>query len=632
MRNVDIKQVDIKGFGSILDLTYNLYRPGLNIIVGENGVGKTTLFNAIFWCLFGRTTKNVVNSDIPTLKEYRGKGFKGTYVSIDMEIDGHPYKVVRTYRNKHSFPYLVDPSGLTMIDKVKEIDLLNEVKLADSQRILESKLGIDATTFQNSVFFGQNTDRLMDSPDGDKRKIFEDILAHIVSDLDTIKNKVQEDRREQTNENNKVINKINREEGRLTALQDQYEHLGKDEEHAREILNAKLAEINKRIDSEVDMGRRAKKSNEEANKEYARVVEVEAKIRKRIKMVESKYNFREIEERYINYSSEHQSLQRSIQQTRDTVTKITTINEGDTCTVCGSIVTSDTIERVTKEAEESAKEAERQVQEMRKEMYQVKQNMEAAKKQLDIRNTLETLKEKHRLAKDQLESIRNTVETNNYTLKTVKERIQYLNERYAELEDEYEETIKKIEHIKDEIDKQEAIVTELKVESKKYEDKIKYLDWWSRVGLGSGGVTTYLYESILVAFNKALTRYSEVLGMAVRLTIDKTKKSRPFLLECYDKGVYKNYKSLSGGEQQRVNIGILFALYEVISSKTVTMNILLLDEVFEGLDEVGTSMVFEIIKMYQDKSIYVITHNKDKVTDGVEFIQVTKDDNGTIYD
>ena len=51
--NLVIKKIEINNFKGITDLKLN-FTDNKNILEGENGIGKTTVLDAITWCLFGK--------------------------------------------------------------------------------------------------------------------------------------------------------------------------------------------------------------------------------------------------------------------------------------------------------------------------------------------------------------------------------------------------------------------------------------------------------------------------------------------------------------------------------------------------------------------------------------------------
>ena len=71
-----------------------------------------------------------------------------------------------------------------------------------------------------------------------------------------------------------------------------------------------------------------------------------------------------------------------------------------------------------------------------------------------------------------------------------------------------------------------------------------------------------------------------------------------------------DFNRVSGGQQQRVNVCIAFAMHDLVSSSKTSINLLVMDEKFEGLDADGTEAAFELIRAKaEDKSVYVITHS-----------------------
>ena len=76
----------------------NEARPAL----GSNGAGKTSLWDAMCWCLYGRTPDGLRNPDIKPWS-----GAKRTRVTLDLSCDDKPFVVVRTAR----------PNSLTVNDE-----------------------------------------------------------------------------------------------------------------------------------------------------------------------------------------------------------------------------------------------------------------------------------------------------------------------------------------------------------------------------------------------------------------------------------------------------------------------------------------------------------------------------------
>ena len=75
----------------------------------------------------------------------------------------------------------------------------------------------------------------------------------------------------------------------------------------------------------------------------------------------------------------------------------------------------------------------------------------------------------------------------------------------------------------------------------------------------------------------------------------------------------KAYENLSGGEKQKIDLIIQFSIRDMLSSQLgFTSNILVLDEVFDGLDLNGCNRVIDMIASLSDvKNIFIVTHRKD---------------------
>ncbi len=75
----------------------------------------------------------------------------------------------------------------------------------------------------------------------------------------------------------------------------------------------------------------------------------------------------------------------------------------------------------------------------------------------------------------------------------------------------------------------------------------------------------------------------------------------------------RSYENLSGGEKQKIDLIIQFSIRDMLSKHLgFTSNILVLDEVFDGLDALGCSKVIDMISNLSDiKNIFIVTHRKD---------------------
>ena len=87
-----------------------------------------------------------------------------------------------------------------------------------------------------------------------------------------------------------------------------------------------------------------------------------------------------------------------------------------------------------------------------------------------------------------------------------------------------------------------------------------------------------------------------------------------FNLEITNRNAADTYEGNSGGEKRRIDLGVALGFNDFLASRSgKRFNILLLDEVFEGIDEDG---LYYVIKVLEDiarrkSSVLVITHRDE---------------------
>ena len=114
-KNVDFIGTFIDGYKSIQEMEFDFEQPGINLIKGMNGVGKTSVFEAMFWCLYGESLKKLLSDSVATKLEYRPEGYKGTRVRNLFKVNGSIYEVVRHFQFKGKTKSLLNKSGIEVV-------------------------------------------------------------------------------------------------------------------------------------------------------------------------------------------------------------------------------------------------------------------------------------------------------------------------------------------------------------------------------------------------------------------------------------------------------------------------------------------------------------------------------------
>ena len=214
----------------------------------------------------------------------------------------------------------------------------------------------------------------------------------------------------------------------------------------------------------------------------------------------------------------------------------------------------------------------------------------------DLKTQLNELKSAQDNAQD-------SVQDNEKTIKNIQDRID-------EAEQEKPPKVN-LQETKDKILETEKIQRDTLDRCNELERKKEVISWWITKGFGASGLRAFVFAAMLTELNKKVIPYANRLGVSLKFSVDLTKASRPFNTICsIAHGVDKDYNEFSGGQKARLDIALMFGMHDLISSSSTDINILLLDEVFEGLDEEGEGVVFDLIRLKaENKSVYVISHS-----------------------
>lgn len=146
-----LDNLSVSGFGRLVGAKFT-FQPGLNLIIGPNEAGKSTLLQAIFSLLYGFfDTGSVTGSRRELLDAYRPWDESAAYHgSLAFNLhDGKRYLVERTFG-----PSRMSTSLMTLPGK-KDISNTFEAESYGRLHFAEKMLGLSRTVFENTCYLRQ---------------------------------------------------------------------------------------------------------------------------------------------------------------------------------------------------------------------------------------------------------------------------------------------------------------------------------------------------------------------------------------------------------------------------------------------------------------------------------------------
>ncbi|MBU0847661.1 AAA family ATPase, partial [Patescibacteria group bacterium] len=137
------------------------FQPGINVILGRNGSGKSSCMETIPFALFGKTHRDIVKADL-----INWKNRKGLEVQLTFSKGDNKYKILRAIKPDNFEIYVND----VMIEKASHVK--------DYQSILEDIVGTNFQTFMSLIHSNINSSKpIFGMSKPDKRKFIEKVFG-----------------------------------------------------------------------------------------------------------------------------------------------------------------------------------------------------------------------------------------------------------------------------------------------------------------------------------------------------------------------------------------------------------------------------------------------------------------------
>lgn len=589
--------IQIEGFGSIIKgLSYSFNNPGINLINGKNGAGKTTIFSALSWALFGITLKK--DCTVEPWEQFKLDAFLGTKVVVNMRVGSESVCIIRCkdWKGKEEGSKGNNRILLYINDIYQE--QLRDKK--DVQKKINQILGMSFNLFKNSLVFGQKLTRLLSEEGAKQKELFDE--AFDASFINVAREKAKADKeitevefaklqRDNDTYRNEYKTWKNSIEGTKKLWQSQQQEQIKS-------LQVDLSKLNENIKAVRETKEAYFKLRDHEKDIQGKLAELETKVQTIWKLEQKQFQFE------MTLSNEQAEI-KGIKQKRIELKKKLSSKQM-ICPMCEQPLNKEDHQKVRTKLKADftyegvkLKESLKVVKKMEAMLEKIKSSLLSC---MNDKNEYNRLKKEldfmYAYGYDEVEYRPKLLPKLKIQKEELEKRIEAKSQEKPDMSDWYKKRNKAKEGIQ-----------KLKPDLIEFKRKLKLYDWLISDPLSNKGLKAYIFNSMLDTVNKRLEAYSRYLGFRIVLGMDLDSHNKNFQATIYKNKTKVSYEDLSGGQQQLADVCLAFAVHETTSQDR--FNILLMDEVFESLDEDNVEKIWELLYAKADKiSIHLITHLK----------------------
>lgn len=553
-----ITKIELSKLGQCLITGEIIDDSGVSARGRSNGSGKSTITNAILWCLFGRT----MHSANPGDKVINWQTGKDCVVSVKLKNGD---VITRTRKTKDHDELIVEHGGE---------QILSTLSTSTSQQQALNKLyGLDWEIFCGSSFFTQYNKPWLEMQDQQRKNAIERItrLDRFTLYATVAKEKLVE---------------VTADQGKLVSQRENIlRMIGTIDTEIRE---AKLAESKFEKEREQRCRAALQQALDYKAKRDAITIPDSEQLKAKWELVEqinTKRREIEVEMRKFRLSIESKGREK-----RELSNKITTWGQkaGKICLECGQEVKKahvhdkvmplkDQITALDQEMNglaEKAKTLEDQITKIDEKVMlcspkQTLREIEALKIQYNNMN------EAARKWAENAKAIKTEVNPHMATASRLREKLNGLNEE--------------IKEIKETLQRTDILIDHINYIQHSYADRKK--------------IKSFGTERYRPLFNERLTHYLEMFGLDLKLELSESLSIN---------SDHWGYDFMSGGERKRADVSFMLAMFDLHEELYGRQsNIIVLDEVDGRLDDEGVDLLVNIVKSdlaARVETILIISH------------------------
>jgi DNA repair exonuclease SbcCD ATPase subunit len=582
---INFKKVTVTNFLSVgaqpVELNIN---DGLSIILGENkdkdrsnGAGKSTIIEAIYFALFGKTIRGLNKNDVVNKKTK-----KGTEIVLEFSKGVDTYKIVRRLK----------PSSIELHHNGKDV---TRDSIANTQEDISKILGVSEDVIKNCVIMGVNqTVPFMAQTKIEKRKFIEGIFdMNVFSDiLKDVRKDYNDVMKSLTSLQSKKTEKVNN----LVIYKEQSE---KFEENKR----VKIEKIKKDILTSRNNKTKLEDSVQDVDSLLINNLSDNLKeLKNKLSIANDKLS--ESKTELTTYEVEIRGYKKQLDK----------LFKSGVCPTCNRDMSDDDVGHVSKHE----RDIQNDIDDLSNKGYEVGVKIEK------IRKVIIKITEKYDQTIDKIDKIKSINNKNDVIKSKIDDCYKYITKLINDAKsikcevNEIGVVIVKVEKdlviLCDDIDESTKEIEIL--------DQIKFI-------CGENGVKAYIVNQLLSIFNQRINHYLDKLNANCVLTFDEFFEENII----NDKRQECSYFNFSSGERRNIDIAIMFSFMDLqrLQGKFDT-NMLCFDELVDSaLDSDGVNYVVDILLdkcKAENKSIYLITHRKELQSRATGDVIIIEKENG----
>lgn len=562
---------------------------GIIGIYGENGAGKSSIFEAIHWVITGQTIRKKMTADAIVNEKHD----KDTFVKIVIEHQGKKYVITR-YR-KHSVH-----NNILFFGDDKDETCLTMGTNTDTQAKIYDVLNINENVLQRSLFFtGKDIEPFVEMTDNEIKELLEKVLGFDIMDKYV-----------------KAVNNLKKEyEPKIRQLQD-------DLLQAKTIFDERTKVFH---DSHRELDRIMKESKAKIEKMQGESkIDIEPYKTKKQNILYNLDKIHQTESEYPQIKNEFETAKSNLNKATNIYNKLVLKNDSieseikelknyqfpEFCENCGRKYTVRSLQASKRNLKQRIKALEEEHADVLKNLKFAKEQKDKAQEAFDYYQNQINLYDKILMQKPYLKREMEQVK------QQIEDAIKY-NQSLDEQEDYYRQIIyhKKQERIKcrqamvDAEKQYKEIKKQYDSLSEEYQviNELKYV-------LGNYGVKDIYLDKILPFLNELIIDYISKLGnIDISFNKKSTKKGNKFDIIINNKDGSKNYFANSTGEKAKIDIASSLAFQSFLQQYLqMDTNVIFLDEPFESLSQKSSESVIKLLTtISKNTTLFIISHNEN---------------------